>query len=144
MSVSASSKLENAAIKTQAESNQAMPHKPKVGDVLYSLPVNNAARRDKNPTPSKVIVSHVGRKYFKAGDPKWPRLHTKYYIDTWRQVTDYTATSVLYQSLGEWEDEKERDRILGLLASKFRYSRDADDISLETLKRIEALINDTV
>ena len=109
--------------------------KPKVGDILYSLNVGNAARNTEQVlTP--VEVTKVGRKYFYAGEG-WRE--TQYHIDDWCENTNYSARSLLYKTEQEWYDEKESTAICRYISKSFDYSRNKLGLSLDQLRRIEAI-----
>lgn len=116
-------------------------NKPKVGDVLYSVNVGNAARnREQVATP--VVVISVGRKFFvtcELGQETNRYRHTKYSLKDWREVTDYTPDSQLYESEQEFLNEKIARRIWDKLR-RFFASCNNGNISLEDLKEIEAII----
>jgi len=115
--------------------------KPKVGDKLYSLNIGNAARNSEQKlTP--FIVKKVGRKYFTAG-PEGERdwMDNQYYLDDWRQKSDYTASSRLYKTKQAWEDEKEISNICQKLKYCFEYGNNRNNLSLSDLKKIESIVN---
>lgn len=117
--------------------------KPKVtvGQKLFSLNIGNAARHRKQVlTP--VVVTKVGLKYFTvAEDDKW-RLESQYHIDTWREKTEYTEHSKLYESEQSYKDEVERGSICLRLWKCFEYGRNQMNLSNETLRKIDALVNE--
>jgi len=116
--------------------------KPKVGQVLYSLNVGNAARgREQKLTP--VVVKSVGRKYFVCGEegcPKW--MCTTYYLDTWTELSDYSPDSCLYESEKDYEDYKEINRLFNLIKRKYFDTFGPTSLSLEQLQKIEAILQD--
>lgn len=113
--------------------------KPEVGQILYSLNVGNAARHCDQKL-EKVIVTKVGRKYFTCTREGW-RHGTEYLIDGWREKTDYSASSVLYASKEEWEDEKESNHICKTISESFEYGRNRMKLPLEKLRAIADIIN---
>lgn len=115
-----------------------MRTKPNVGQILYSLNVNNAARNTKQElTP--VTVTKVGRKYFtctfRGG---W---QVDYHISGWHEKTEYINDSLLYESEQEYQDDVERDNLLILLRATF-YNTRTPDLSLEALRRIRQIVEE--
>ena len=110
--------------------------KPEVGETLFSLNIGNAARtREQVLTP--VVVAKVGRKYFTVGEG-WKE--TKYRLSDWRQVTDYSPDSCLYESEQEFEDEKECRVLAGAISEAFKYGRRTQGLSLAALRKIHAIV----
>lgn len=113
--------------------------KPKVGQILYSLNVENAARgREQVLTPVKVVK--VGRKYFtcKENGSPWK---TQYHIDGWREKTDYPPNSKLYRNPQEWEDEKQSDTLLNGIRIAFRLWS-GKKYTLDQLRRIKEIMEE--
>lgn len=115
---------------------------PKVGETLYSLNVGNAARR----TPQvlvPVVVTNVGRKYFTVGEGHREK---QYYLDDWSEKTNYSATSVLYESEQEWKEEQERTHLMAEIRKTFEYghSNSRRQLSLAELRDIHKIIFDKV
>lgn len=112
---------------------------PIVGQTLYSLNVNNAAR-DKEQKLTPVTVTKVGRKYFACRpiDSTWRE--TQYSIETWREKTKYSPDSQLYVSPQELEDEKEAANISKEIQKAFEYGYNRRDVSLDALRQIKAII----
>ena len=110
--------------------------KPEVGETLLSLNILNTARNSEQVlTP--VVVTKVGRKYFTAGEGL---KEAKYRLSDWRQVTDYSPDSCLYESEQEFEDEKEYRVLAGALREAFKYGRRTQWLSLEALRKIHAIV----
>ena len=110
--------------------------KPEVGETLFSLNIGNAARnREQVLTP--VVVAKVGRKYFTAGEGL---NEAKYRLSDWRQVTDYSPNSFLYESEREFEDEKECSDLAGAISEAFKYGRRTQGLSLAALRKIHAIV----
>jgi len=113
-----------------------MKEKPKVGQKLYSLNINNAARSCKQKlTP--VTVTKVGRKYFSCDNRR------QYYIKSLGENTKYCQDSQLYETEKEWEDEKEATKIAIFIWDFFRYSNSKLNLSLEELRAVEQIIKKT-
>lgn len=114
--------------------------KPEVGQTLYSLNIGNAARnREQILTP--VTVVKVGRKYFTCSK-EGSRLETQYRIDGWIENTEYTANSCLYESVQEWEDEKEHNSIYQKIKNKYFSTFGSKKISLDSLRKINEILED--
>jgi len=114
-----------------------MREKPKIGQILYSLNVGNAARYGREQKLTPVTVTKVGRKYFycKVGN----YLETQYHLKTWEE-TGQNIGSVLYLNAEEWEDAKEADRICYFIAKSFGSNQNMKDLNFKTLQDIEKLI----
>ena len=124
-----------------------MKTKPKVGDIFYSLNVGNAARNKKQKlTPVRVVK--VGRKYFYCctNDVENPYEHqlTGYYVDGWKEKTNYTANSRLYASIKDFEDEKEEAEISKFIYKNFNWGRNKSKISLKTLRAIKKILDEEI
>ena len=114
--------------------------KPKVGDILYSLNIGNAARHRKQKlTP--VEVKKVGRKYFTVGDDGKSWWEQQYHIKDWRLKTQYSPDSCLYATIKEYEDEKETSRICRKIKDYFEYGHNRMNVSLSDLKKIESILD---
>jgi len=110
--------------------------KPEIGQVLYSLNVGNAARyKPQELTPA--TVTKVGRKYFTTGEG-WQS--EQYEIETWKQKTDFIASSQLYSSEQEWEDEKEARSIASYIENHFRHGQ-GYGAPLASLREIKNIID---
>ena len=113
--------------------------KPKVGQRLYSLNVGNAARHTIQQL-SPVYVSRVGRKYFyclPVGKPFYREV--QYYIESWGEKTDYSATSKLYENQEEHADEKEKNELVKFIHHEFDFYIGCP-LSLDVLRKIKQLI----
>lgn len=115
-----------------------MKSKPIVGQRLFSLNIGNSTRYCKQVlTP--VVVTKVGRKYFTCSPPESVSyFETKYHLDSWSEVTDYTPDSCLYETEQEWDDHKEKLALSEQISRYFRNGR--NDLSLSTLRQVAALI----
>lgn len=112
--------------------------KPVVGMKVFSLNVGNAAR-NRTQVLTEAVVTYVGRKYFTVEGPnKW--LLKRYYIESWREATDYSVQSQLYVSEQEWLDEKETKKLCSYIADKFQRGRNEAGLSLTDIRRIAAII----
>ena len=114
--------------------------KPKVGDIIYSLNVGNAARnREQKLTP--VTVSKVGRKYFyiKVG---WRMM--KYCLDSWSESCDYSVTTKLYKTEQQWLDESEIGKTCKFIYESFEWSKNKSNLSLDALREIRRIIEEEV
>ncbi len=113
--------------------------KPKVGDILYKLPIGNAVNRHIKPTLSEVTVSKVGHKYFSVTNAY--KIETQYYLGTWRENNgEYSARSRLFRTEQEWYDKKERRAVVELVRETFVY-HSVQTIPLEELWKIAVIIN---
>lgn len=112
--------------------------KPAVGQILYSLNIGNAARHcEQILTP--VTVTKVGRKYFTCIKNGFS-FGIDYHLDTWREKTGYSASSILYESEQSWIDEKDARVICKFIAQSFEYGLNKLSLSLPTLRGIERMI----
>ena len=113
--------------------------KLKVGDVLYSLNVGNAARNcEQKLTP--VTVTKVGRKYFTCTEEGWSR-GTDYHLGDWSEKSDYAAYSCLYESPEAWENEKEFYSIVRAIRNQFDFRGDSDNYTLDQLRQVAKILN---
>ena len=138
--------LMNSGNKSEEEkpaSNKQSRTKPVVGQTLYSLNVGNAARNcETKLTP--VVVTKVGRKYFYTHDESRGDTfgHMTYNVVDWREKTNYSAHSKLYESKQTWLDEREAHKLCRKVHEAFEYGHNRKNLSLETLRAIDKLIKD--
>jgi len=118
-------------------------NKPKVGQVLYSLNVGNAAR-NREQKLTKVIVRKVGRKYFTCSPEEWTRATVQYNVSDWEENTKYCQDSELYESEKEYEDEKEDCEISRMINEYFEYGKNKHKIHLESLRSIKSIIDSSI
>ena len=111
---------------------------PKVGQILYSLNVGNAARRGVEQKLTPVVVMSVGRKYFTCGEGFNAK---QYCLGSWQENTNFTATSCLYETEQEWADDKRRDELLSRLRNEFGTFGNSR-MSLGQLERITAILEE--
>jgi len=106
--------------------------KPVVGQVIYEL-----HRQELTP----VIVRKVGYKYFTCGFVDASEYsYREYHIDDWSEKTRYMPDTYLYESVQEYEDEKEHNALLREVREVFvGYS--TKDLSLEQLRAIKEIIS---
>ena len=118
-----------------------MKTKPTLGQRLFTLNVGNRARNCPQVlTP--VIVSKVGRKYFTTQtDDRWKQ-EREFHVEDWREKTIYARDYALYVSEQEYADEKEERMICEIIRRAFEHGRNHPKLSLETLRKIDALINE--
>ena len=115
-----------------------MREKPVVGQKLYALNIGNRARNMQQVLIDAEVVK-VGRKYFEV------RLFgylttTKFSLDGWLEVSDYSAGYKLYSTPQEWDDEKELKKLRKKLSDIFAYSYGRTELPLECLREIDAII----
>lgn len=113
--------------------------KPKVGDIVYSLNVGNSARNCEQKL-TKCQVVKVGNKYFSVSpiEEGW-KWETKFYINGWSEVTNYSSNHALYESEQEFLDEKESLEILKKIRNHFG-NHGKCETQLDDLRKICALI----
>jgi hypothetical protein len=108
--------------------------KPEVGQVVYMLAVGNAARYGTSKLRAGKVTK-VGRKYFTVlEDDKPEHMALQFYLDNWRERTDYSARVVLYESKQDYEDIAEVRRLWELLCGYFQFSSRRHGVSLDVLK----------
>ena len=117
--------------------------KPILHETLYSLNVGNAARRVEQVL-TEVVVVKVGRKYFTTSPKDSVRAWQEeiYHIDTWREKTDYSANSRLYESEQEYRDEQESSMLCNSIGKAFEYRRNSLGVSLDGLRKISEILSD--
>ena len=116
--------------------------KPKAGQILYSLNVGSAARCSAQKlTPVEVVK--VGRKYFTCrpvGGKEYEDV--QYHMDGWREKTNYSPDSVLYDSEIAYWDEKESMSIAMIIGVAFEHGRNRKKLSLEKLREIKRILEE--
>lgn len=119
-----------------------MKNKPILGQTIYSLNVNNAARgKGHNLTPYE--VTKVGRKYFEitnTSDGFLDRYHNNFHIDTWMENSNYVSSHKLYETKEEWEEEEE----VNTLTNKFKeiFSHWSQQLPLDKLRKIDEVLRE--
>ena len=109
-----------------------------VGETLYSLNINSAARgQPQILTPIK--VTKIGRKYFTAGEKLLPR---QYYLSNWEEKTFYYPESKLYVSEQAYLDEQASHKICRKMKEIFRYGWNNLEIPLHILQKIEKILKE--
>lgn len=113
-----------------------------VGDILYSLNVGNAARRQKQElTPVEVIK--IGRRYFtvcEAGNKDKDWTHTQFLLEDLSEKTGYTPTQKLYRSREDYDNEIEANEIFSRIKIAFSGYRNTN-FTLEQLRAIRSIIS---
>jgi hypothetical protein len=113
---------------------------PVVGQILYSLNVGSAARNCPQMLGPVRVIS-VGRKYFtvlKDGCSDWCK--TKYYLEDWREVSDYTPDTRLYVSEKEYDDDKLHNEMASMIMQAFNRQCNMNTYSLEDLAAICSIL----
>jgi hypothetical protein len=111
-----------------------MRRKPIVGEALFLKQLNKG--RDAGLL-RPVKVTKVGRKYFKCKVQDWHE--QQFEIESWDQVSEYSADYVLYETEAEYNDTVERKRIIDILRDEFGGWIDSK-LHLETLRQIRDLV----
>lgn len=115
-----------------------MKRKPILGETLYSLNVGNAARHcEQVLTP--VVVKSIGRKYFTVESPS--SREVRFYLENWRQATNYCPNHELFESEQAWLDDKKTTEILAAIKDFFGiWGR--RNLTLDQLTRIKSIIDE--
>ncbi len=109
--------------------------KPVVGQTLYALNVGNNARNCAQVL-CPVKVTKVGRKYFSAAPEEYldrPHMAVQYDLESWSEVTEYSARWRLYESERAWADEREANALYADLRNVFS-GHGRPKVSLEALR----------
>lgn len=114
-----------------------MKDKPKIGQILFSLNVGNAARRGEPQSLTPVTVVSVGRKYFECKEDGY-NFTRKYHLENWRHASESSPTSKLYLTEEEWENEKLQSELSYKIYSSFEYGR--SKFTLEQLKQVDSIL----
>ena len=109
--------------------------KLKIGQILYSLQINNITKR--KPTLTPVEVTKIGRKYFTAGKGGLAR---QYHLSDWREKTDYTRLSKLYVSKQAYFDGKVSNEICKQLGNISQYGQNILNLPVDVLREIKEII----
>ena len=110
--------------------------KPKVGETLYMLNINNAAHH-KAQVLVPVQVSRVGNKYFSVGDGIY-RVK-EFTISNWREKTNGSADYRLFEKDQEWFDERDHNALTKSIREAFSHYGKST-LSLDQLRRIQSVI----
>jgi len=115
--------------------------KPVVGQVVYQLSriTNTKANMHEPRRLIPNVVKFVGRKYFCCSLPD-SQNYSEYHLDDWSEKTQGSISTYLYESVQEYEDEKEHSTLLREVREAFRgYS--TESLSLEQLRAIKQIIS---
>ena len=110
-------------------------YKPKLGQTLYALNINNQARGCKQ-TLTPVEVIHIGRLYFDAIPVEYKdrrSLALTYSIATWHQKSNHASDYCLYESPEQWNEEMEIRQIARVLET-FERSYNKFDIGIDRMR----------
>lgn len=109
--------------------------KPKVGETLYMLNINNAAHHKAQVlVPVKVV--NVGRKYFGV---TYGKCCDEFIIDNWHQNTRCSPNYRLFEKEQEWLDERDHDALTKSIREAFSHYGKST-LSLDQLRRIQSVI----
>jgi len=106
--------------------------KPKKGDVLFLVNAGINVRNAKEPR--NCIVVKVGRKYFSTKEKVDSYFELQFYIDTWREKTDYSSNYALYENRQVWEEEKKAVVYREAFQKTFDYSGNSGRFTLYQLR----------
>lgn len=113
--------------------------KPEVGETLYASYRGYYSKNSSQLNLIPVIVTKVGKKYFYCSENGTRPV--KYNINTWTEESAFAQTIALYENPKEWDDQKEWDRIKSKISYTFGTYRNCEEVSLESLKKIEEIID---
>lgn len=127
-------------VKNPNGNRKIMKRKPILGETLFDLNIGNAARRGIPQILTPVTVKTVGRKYFTCAPSEGQyRPETTYKIESWEQKTEFCRDHKLYETVQEWEDERESAAIRAEIRAKFSHYGECD-VPLELLRAIKSLL----
>ena len=84
------------------------------------------------------VVKSVGRKYLTIEIGVSCKQDVKFHIETWRQKTEYSPDSFLFESKQEWEDGKKQGQYIDLFRFTFQHGRRS--FSLEKLEEAAKIL----
>ena len=111
-------------------------NKLKVGQIIWTLNVNDAARRREQILTEREITK-VGSKYFYF---KEGHREVKFHIETLREVSNYTSNYTIYLNDQDYYDQKHRYELLSKIKGKLETRYEVDGISLEKLGMIADIL----
>ena len=82
-------------------------------------------------------VIKVGRKYFTV-EFAWRKM--QFYIDTWRENTEYGSNYMIYESKQHYLDETERNKLFEVIKEKFQYKWN-NKFTLQQLRDVSKTLN---
>lgn len=120
----------------------------RVGQKVFVRITGNAARgKDKDKLIEEWVVSKVGKKYVYAKpskDSRWEVCFEKSESNmAMQQKTEYCVDYILYASKQEIEDEQEQFKLWKKISSIFGYLSVDYSISLDKLRRINAILEES-
>lgn len=99
--------------------------------------VDHGYRHNQPPEITETEIVSVGSKYFRIACDE----RSKYHIESLSPVSDHTIYKRVYPDIQEYHDSVEGLRIAAVLRNLFFYST-ASSLSLDQLKRMEAIVNE--
>jgi len=130
-----------------------MKPKPVAGQQIFNLPCGNVARglKDEDRKLVPFTVTKVGNKYFWATDSRFVQIvdgkpqcgcrTTKFDIQTWYEVSEYSPCHQLYETEQLWKDDQERSRLWTKIKDLTDYyTCKSSCYSLETLRAVVDLL----
>jgi hypothetical protein len=117
-----------------------MKPKPKLGQEVFSLNIGNNARHVPQVL-SPATVSKVGRKYFSVKLQGPYPMEREYHIENWRERTECSPRTRLYESEEAYMAEKETSVIWGQLRHVFSMYN-ATGFDLPRLRKIIAIVRE--
>lgn len=127
----------------------ATKRKPVLGETLIRVSTGNLVRAGREKEILEVRVTSVGRKYFdtevvadeKVGKHHYARKVT-HCISDWRQRMDYCQNWILYESMQEFLDIAEGDKIRGVLQDVFGPWGRKRPLTIAQLRRIKGIVEE--
>lgn len=111
-----------------------------VGQVVYSMPVGNAAR-GRTVSLSPVVVRKIGRKWVQCSSEANPAYLTSYDIQRgYDDPKGFSSHSRIVLDAQQWEDEKEAARLVGEIRRAFDWGP-GDTLSLAQLRQIKVILD---
>lgn len=113
-----------------------MKKKPEIGQTLYSLNIGNRARYgEQKLTP--MVVTKIGKKYFTLENDGF---EVQFYLNSWKQKTNYCQDHKLYETEQEYSDEKEGGDLCKKIFDAFRYGENTSQLTLSDLRKIDKIL----
>jgi hypothetical protein len=114
----------------------------KVGDTVYLERAGNNARYEQGIVPH--VIMKIGKKYFYVSPPgreKSEIFWIKFYNDSKRQVTNYTANWEFHETEQSYIDQVRKNQLVEKIRSSFGHWGEIK-FSLEKLERINAILEE--
>jgi hypothetical protein len=112
--------------------------KPKIGEKLFLVHIRYYT---KNKSKKEIcIVKRVGKKYFYVSS-KDRNYEIQFYIEDWREKTNYCSNYLLYESEEEYNKEIKKEKYIKEIKNIFDRYGSCNKYSFEQIEQTAKILN---